>query len=270
MTVDTTVLRWLLSSDPALRWQVQRDLVGAPPEVWGASKNLVRTEGFGAYLLTLQDDDGQWAGGAFYPTCYEHVGPDANVLAGTAELLAANSRWEWNNLPDGGWNCDWIDGSTRSSFHSTLTSLRGLLSFDSADTAGQPESLHPVRAARRRGEEYLLQRRLMYSLSTGEVVGSWVTQFPYPYRWFYSVLRAADYFRDASLVDGRAPDPRLADAVGAIRAARTSDGTWIQQHRHPGAAWFEVDVAPGEASPWLTFYATRVLAWWDSRPRVTP
>jgi hypothetical protein len=308
MTVDPTVLRWLLSSDPALRWQVQRDLVGAPPDVWGATKNFVPTEGFGAHLLTLQDDDGQWAGGAFFPTRYGDVGPDADVLAGTAELLAAASRWEWNNLPywggevdccvnaytlangvwlgvdvsglarrfmehqmaDGGWNCDWIDGSTRSSFHSTLTSLRGLLSFESTDTAGQPESLDAVRAARHRGEEYLLQRQLMHSLSTGEVVGSWVTQFAYPYRWIYSVLRAADYFRDASLVDGRAPDPRLADAVGAIRAARMSDGTWIEEHRHPGAAWFEVDVAPGEASPWLTFYATRMLEWWDSGPRVTP
>jgi hypothetical protein len=58
MTVDPTVLRWLLSSDPALRWQVQRDLVGAPPDVWGATKNFVPTEGFGAHLLTLQDDDG--------------------------------------------------------------------------------------------------------------------------------------------------------------------------------------------------------------------
>jgi hypothetical protein len=87
-----------------------------------------------------------------------------------------------HQMADGGWNCDWIDGSTRSSFHSTLTSLRGLLSFESTDTAGQPESLDAVRAARHRGEEYLLQRQLMHSLSTGEVVGSWATQFAYPYR----------------------------------------------------------------------------------------
>jgi hypothetical protein len=88
--------------------------VGAPPDVWGATKNLVPTEGFGAHLLRMQDDDGQWAGGAFFPTRYGDVGPDAaadvgqpwtattwalnalrdwgvdaDVLAGTAELLAA-------------------------------------------------------------------------------------------------------------------------------------------------------------------------------------
>jgi hypothetical protein len=27
--------------------------------------------------------------------------------------------------------------------------------------------------------------------------------------------------------------------------------------------WFEVDVPAGEPSPWLTFYGTRALAWWD-------
>ncbi|WP_233574167.1 hypothetical protein [Amycolatopsis panacis] len=62
-----TVLDWLLDSDPALRWQVERDLAGAPPEVWQATRARVATEGFGARLLSLQDPDGQWAGGAFFP-----------------------------------------------------------------------------------------------------------------------------------------------------------------------------------------------------------
>jgi len=38
----------------------------------------------------------------------------------------------------------------------------------------------------------------------------------------------------------------------------------LQARRHPGRVWFEVDVPPGEPSPWLTFYATRVLEWWDT------
>jgi hypothetical protein len=59
------------------------------------------------------------------------------------------------------------------------------------------------------------------------------------------------------------PDPRLADAIGVIRAARRPDGTWLQERRHAGRVWFEVDVAPGEPSKWLTFFGTRVLAWWD-------
>jgi len=47
-------------------------------------------------------------------------------------------------------------------------------------------------------------------------------------------------------------------------AARQPGCTVLQARRHPGRVWFEVDVPPGEPSPWLTFYATRVLEWWDT------
>ena len=64
---DAELVAWLLDADPALRWQVERDLAGEPPEVWQATRARVATEGFGARLLALQDPDGQWAGGAFFP-----------------------------------------------------------------------------------------------------------------------------------------------------------------------------------------------------------
>ncbi|WP_104173332.1 squalene cyclase [Arthrobacter sp. Y81] len=324
MAFDPALLDWLLDADPALRWQVERDLAGAPPDVWVATRARIATEGFGAQLLALQDPDGQWAGGAFFPKDFDFRGPeaaedagqpwtattwtlntlrdwglDAAALAGTAELLARNSRWEYGSLPywggevdccinaytlangawlgadvsgiarwflkhrmaDGGWNCEWVEGSTRSSFHSTLNSLKGLLYYEDATGGSRAQ-----RAVRRAAEEYLLQRHLLRTLSEGEPVGPWATRFAYPFRWFYSALNAADYFRAAALHDGAAPDPRLADAIEAIRAARRPDGTWLQELRHPGRVWFDVDVAPGEPSKWLTFYGTRVLAWWDGQP----
>ncbi|MCU1529265.1 MAG: hypothetical protein JWP75_3028 [Frondihabitans sp.] len=325
MVVEASLLDWLLDSDPALRWRVERDLVGAPSPVWEATRARVATEGFGARLLALQDPDGQWAGGAFFPRDFDFHGPeaaegagqpwtattwslnslrewglDAGALAGTAELLAENSRWEYEDLPywkdevdccingytlangawlgadvaglaiwfaehrlpDGGWNCEWVEGSTRSSFHSTLNSLKGLLSYERA--IGGNEAL---RAARRAGEEYLLERNLLRSRSTGEIVGSWATTFAYPFRWQYSALNAVDYFREAALLDGEDPDPRLAEAVAVIREARCIDGTWLQERRHPGRVWFDVDVPPGEPSPWLTFFATRALNWWEASGR---
>ncbi|WP_448059214.1 squalene cyclase [Cellulomonas hominis] len=321
MLLAPALLDWLLDSDPALRWQVERDLAGAPPQTWQATRARVAEEGFGARLLALQDADGQWAGGAFFPAGFDFDGPeaaegagqpwtattwslnslrdwglDAAALAGTADLLAANSRWEYNDLPywegevdccinaytlangawlgadvsgiaqwfldhqlaDGGWNCEWVEGSVRSSFHSTLNSLQGLLSYEM--TTGGSDAL---RAARHAGEEYLLERRLLRTLSTGELVGPWATRFVYPFRSFYNALHAVDHFRAAALHDGTAPDPRLADAVEVIRAARRPDGTWLQEHRYPGRVWFEVDVPLGEPSRWLTFFGTRALAWWD-------
>ena len=210
---------WLLDTDVALRWQVERDLVEAPQEVWESTRARVATEGFGAELLAHQDPDGQWAGGAFFPRGFDFDGPeaaagagqpwtattwslnalrewglDSMVLDGTAAGLAANSRWEYNDGPygegevdccinastlangawlgadvsalarwfpehrlaDGGWNCEWVEGSTRLSFDSTLNSLKGIL-YDEAATGGSDE----LNAARHGGEEYLLQRRLL-------------------------------------------------------------------------------------------------------------
>ena len=122
-----------------------------------------------------------------------------------------------------------------------------------------------TRVARRSGEEYLLQRGLFRRLSTGEPVAPWVDRFAYPLRWSCNVLNAAEYFRQASLIDHVQPDPRMADAIELIRAARQRDGTWLQAGRDPGRVWFEVDAPAGEPSKWLTLYGTRVLAWWDSQ-----
>jgi hypothetical protein len=315
------VLEWLLDSDPALRWQVERDIAGAPPEVWNSTRSRVATEGHGARLLALQDPDGQWAGGAFFPKDYDFHGPeaaedagqpwtattwtlnalrewgvDAALLGDTAERLAANSRWEYDDLPywggevdccinaytlangawlgadvsgiaqwfldhrleDDGWNCEWVNGSTRSSVHSTLNTLKGLLFHEMA--TGRSDAL---RDARHAGEAYLLERGLMRRRSTGELLGPWVSTLAYPFRWRYTVLNAADYFREATTHDGTAPDARMAEAIEVIRQARQPDGTWLQEQRYPGRVWFDVDVPPGHPSKWLTCIATRVLAWWD-------
>jgi hypothetical protein len=317
-----SVHAWLLDSDPALRWQVERDLLGEPAEVWEATRARIATEGFGARLLALQGPDGQWAGGAFFPADFDFHGDevsrigqpwtattwtlnslrewglDPGVLRArrTVGLLAEHCRWEYDDLPfwggevdccinawtvangvwlgahidgivdwflehqlpDGGWNCEWVEGSTRSSFHSTLNSLKGLLAYDTA-TGGTAAT----KRARHQGQEYLLQRKLFRRLSTGEPVGEWVNRFAYPFRWEYSVLNAADYFRMASAMDGVGPDQRMADAIEMIRAARRPDGTWTTAGRHPGRVWFEVDAPAGEPSKWLTLFAARLLAWWN-------
>ncbi|WP_422933516.1 hypothetical protein [Sinomonas sp. P47F7] len=64
----------------------------------------------------------------------------------------------------------------------------------------------------------------------------------------------------ASRQDGTPPDPRVGEAVELVRSARQDGGTWIQEQRFPGCAWFEADVPPGQPSPWLTVYVTRAPA----------
>ena len=72
-----TTLEWLLDSDPAIRWQVFRDLVHAPAEVVAQERTRVAVEGWGARLLGLQGEDGQWAGGACFPARHLYE-PDPN------------------------------------------------------------------------------------------------------------------------------------------------------------------------------------------------
>jgi hypothetical protein len=66
MNTDT-VLAWLLDGDPAIRWQVRRDLLGEPPEAYEGERARVATEGWGAQLLALQDPAGTWGNKLYNP-----------------------------------------------------------------------------------------------------------------------------------------------------------------------------------------------------------
>jgi len=92
---DDNVLTWLLDSDPALRWQVERDLVRELPEVWEGTRARIATEGFGQRLLALQDADGQWAGGAFFPAGFDFDDPEGEGQPWTATTWTLNTLREW-------------------------------------------------------------------------------------------------------------------------------------------------------------------------------
>ncbi|MFC6703718.1 hypothetical protein [Flexivirga alba] len=156
-------------------------------------------------------------------------------------------------LADGGWNCEAENGSTRSSFHTTICVLEGLLDYERA--GGDLE----VADARRRGGEYLLQRKLFRRASTGEVADEDWLQFSFPTQWHYDVLRGLDHFRAI----GGPPDPRLADAIEQVRSKRQTDGSWLQENTHPGLIHFELEDGDGKPSRWNTLRALRVLRWTD-------
>jgi hypothetical protein len=313
-----TVLDWLLDSDPAIRWQALRDLADAPAEVVAAERARVATEGWGARLLALQGDDGQWEGGALFParwfetdraerpegqpwtaTAYSLVSlrdfgvdPRADKVRRAVAQVREHSRWEHagqrffdgevepcingmvvalgayfdqdvdgvvarlvgEQLEDGGWNCEVEIGSVRSSFHTTIRVLEGLLEHERA-TGGSAESI----AARRRGEEYLLERKLFRRRSTGEVVDPAWLHFSFPTRWHYDVLRGLEHFR----ATGDAPDPRVDEAIDLLRSKQQSDGTWLLENTHPGTVHFALEDGDGRPSRWNTLRALRVLRWYD-------
>jgi hypothetical protein len=162
-------------------------------------------------------------------------------------------------LPDGGWNCEAANGSTRSSFNTTICVLDALLEYERAG-GGHRE----VTAARLRGQEYLLDRRLFRRRSTGEVIehdrkGNAVwTRFAFPTWWHYDVLRGLDYLRRA----GVAPDERVAEAIALVASKRDHDGRWPLEIQYPGTMPVETDDGVGRPSRWNTLRALRVLAWY--------
>lgn len=155
-------------------------------------------------------------------------------------------------LPDGGWNCEVENGATVSSFGTTINVLEGLLEHERA-TGGSAEAAQ----ARRRGEAYMLERRLFRRKSTGEVIDpSWL-QFSFPTWWHYDVLRGLDYLRAAEVT----PDERMAEAITVVEGNRDPDGRWPLQHVYKGEAYFQMEAGEGQPSRWNTLRAMRVLEW---------
>lgn len=310
---------WLLDGDPAIRWQVLRDLSDASAAEVGAERVRVAETGWGKGLLDLQAD-GQWAGGACFPSRdwrppglvvgdpegqpwtatlptlrllrdfgIDPADPDVRIAV---DGVREHSRWEFagepffegevepcinggvvalgayygenvdsvvtrllgEQLDDGGWNCEAERGSTRSSFHSTICVLEGLLEYQRSGGA------IPVTDARQHAEEYLLARSLFRRASTGDVVDTEWLQFSFPVQWHYDVLRGLDYFRSV----GDSPDPRVSEAAAQVRAKQQPDGRWLLENTHQGLAHFEMEEGDGRPSRWNTLRALRVLRWYNA------
>lgn len=160
-------------------------------------------------------------------------------------------------LADGGWNCEVERGSTRSSFNTTIAVLDGLLEYERAHGASRN-----VTATRLRGQEYLLERRMLRRLSTGEVIEPAWTMFSFPTRYYYDVLRGLDYLRRG----GVEPDERCAEAIDLVGSKRDPDGRWPLENTHRGRVHFDMDEGDGKPSRWNTLRAMRVLDWYEHGP----
>ena len=88
---------YLLAGDPAIRWQVLRDLTDAPESEVAAERALVGVEGWGARLLAEQADDGRWDGGTYRPGWADESRPFFD--AWTATHFALQQLWEFGLDP---------------------------------------------------------------------------------------------------------------------------------------------------------------------------
>jgi hypothetical protein len=239
-----------------------------PGEPWTATMHTLQTlQIFGLdpasersrRAMALVAENGRWehAGQRYFDGEVEPCINGRTIETGAyfgVDVAAIVERILGERLDDGGWNCEVENGSVRSSFDTTINVLEGLAEFERA-TGGSAE----VGAARRSGEEYLLERRLFRRKSTGEVADPAYLDLAFPYYWRYDVLRALDYFRRS----GANPDPRMAEAIGVVRSKEQSDGRWLLDRIYPGRVHFDFEGEVGTPSRWNTLRALRVLDWWD-------
>jgi hypothetical protein len=320
-TPRPALLKWLLDSDPAIRWQVMRDLSAEAPAAIAAERSRVATEGWGAQLLTRQSPSGSWGGSPrgwrddlpkddrdLLITLYSLVAlmelgldpaskqarkmidrvdqrlvfkrlNNRAYLHGETEpcingrILGIGAYFKKPNdalanqllgeqLEDGGWNCE-APKSRRSSFHTTICVLEGLLEYERAGrkSAAVTKSVaNSITMARKRAENYLIERRMFRSLRTGDLINKSWLRFSFPTFWHYDVLRGLDYLRNA----GIKPDSRVSDAIEIVIQRRHQNGRWPLNLHHPEYIPLEMETAAGRASRWNTLRALRVLRWYNN------
>lgn len=222
--------------------------------------------------LGLVRDHVVWLGAAEYdgnPFFAGEVEPCINGQAGAAgayfgqDIGIIIERLLSEQLSDGGWNCEAVNGSTRSSFNTTICVLEALLEYER-----NFGSRLDLTQARLRGQEYLLERKLFRRRSTGEVIeydqksdsGSKpghpaFTCFAFPTWWHYDVLRGLDYLRLADV----GYDERMNEAINLVAAKRDNTGRWSLEVWYPGKMPVDLGEDEGRPSRWITLRALRVL-----------
>jgi hypothetical protein len=290
---------WLLEGDPAIRWQVKRDLIRSRASDWRAEQEKVATEGWGAELLSFQDREGRWTprlyGKKWISTTYtmvllrrmglprsdaralkscrlfldEGLGTRRNSDACVQAMVLALLFWfdvddhRRERVIELLLERQLEDGGwnceTDSSHGSFHTTSSALEALRECIVAEAP-GRDVIEAAEAKGREFFLEHRMYRSHRTGEVANGRFLRFSFPPRWHYDVLRGLDYFWSAGHMD----DPRLQDAIDLVVEKRGGDGTWPLQQRWPGETWFEMETV-GQSSRWNTLRAMRVLEGWEAR-----
>jgi hypothetical protein len=299
-----STIKWLLDSDPSIRWQVMRDLTKEPNKIVDAERSRIATEGWGALLLSLQSPEGHWWANIdpwpwkntlFTVVMLKDLGLDPTSEEARKSIGLVRDRITWlyhgnkpffdgevepcingrilavgayfgvtsdrlvdrllgEQLEDGGWNCE-APPSLRSSFHSTICVLEGLLEYEKAKGTDAA-----VTASRIRAQEYLLNRRMFRFRSSGKLIDHNWTLFSFPTTYHFDILRGLDYLRNA----GVHPDDRVAEAVNLVAKKQHQNGRWPLENPHSDRIPFDMEDRVGEASRWNTLRALRVLDWYSA------
>jgi hypothetical protein len=296
-----TVEDWLLDSDPAIRWQVMRDLTDEPAATVAAERARIAREGWGARLLSLQDEDGQWGGGTYMPLytstsftlmLLREMGldPDSDEARRAVTLVRRNSRWDHAGQP-------FFEGEVEPCINGMAVAIGA---YFGEDVGGIVERLVGEQMAdggwnceqengSTRGSFHstidVLDGLLEHERATGGSTAATDARLRgQEYllergmlrrqstgevidedwaRFAYPTYYEYDVLRGLDYLRsaGVAPDVRVAEAIELVEQKRDDDGRWVRDKIHEGEVHFDMDDGVGKPSRWITLHALRVLRW---------
>jgi hypothetical protein len=301
------VIDWLLDSDPAIRWQLMRDLTDAPADEVAAERARVTHEGWGAQLLALQPADGVWAGGAYFPewtsttptlSLLRQFGldPTTDEARSALKRVRANARWEYDNLP-------YFDGEVEPCINGQAVAIGAyfgqdvrvivdrLLTEQMQDGGWNCEQERGSTRGSFETTINVLEGFLEYERATGgnaDVAAARVRGQKYLLerrllrrattgelaqpRWLYLTFPNGWHYDVLRILDhlrdaGVTPDDRTAEALDILASKRDADGRWPLEHALHDELLVDLGEREGEPSRWITLKALRVLRWAEAAGR---
>jgi hypothetical protein len=251
---DDAVVEWLLSGDPVIRWQVMRDLLDEPAEIWEAERRRTLETGWVSELLSRQGRDGEWPKGRWTDSVWTLLllvacGLPEGHLSARAPVERLLDRF----MPPG----EAVDGAFLLK-RVDLCHLGFWLGLgahvlgDDPRLSGVGEAV--LAAQMDDGGWNCRKRNHPGTTHSSFQVADRFTHLTYPWHWHYTVLRALDYLRLTAAIN----DVRLDDPIRLLRNQRKPNGRWPLQKRIPGTLLVEME-RPGSESRWNTLRALRVL-----------
>lgn len=296
-----TVVDWLLDSDPAIRWQVMRDLTDAPPDEVSAERAKVTREGWGAQLLSLQRADGTWGGGAYSPE-WTSTTPTLQLLrlfgadpadAAVQRAVAAVDEhvlWEYDDMPYFGGEVEpCINGqavAVGAYFRKDVRVIVDRLLNEQMTDGGW--NCEQERGSTRGSFETtinVLEGFLEYeragqadaAVTAARVRGQEyllqrnllrrisTTELAQP-RWLYLTFPNGWHYDVLRILDylrdaGVPADERMDEALDVLESKRLPDGRWQREHELHDELAIDMDEHDEQPSRWITLRALRIMRW---------
>jgi hypothetical protein len=301
---EASVVRWLLNGDPAIRWQVMRDLTHEPADAVASERSRVATEGWGRALLDRQAPTGSWGGphdqGWMITmdalALLREMGLDPSSVAAHRAIARVKENLRWERLD----NRPYFDGETEACINGAILAfgsyfgercdriVERLLSEQLAD-GGWNCDAPPSSRSSFNSTIRVLEGLLEYERAWGEAAAITAARLKaHEYllerrmfrrltngevinrtwmRFTFPTFWHYDVLRGLEYLRsaGVEPDQRVAEAIDIVRARRHQNGRWPMNHLHKDRLGFPLEPETGRASRWNTMRAMRVLRWYERR-----